>query len=723
MTPGAQTRRPVVLPAMAAVVLVASVAAAHAVLAGQLRVPIIYGDELGYLENARYLARGGQPPALTYYPGLSLLLVPAWLATTHALTVWRAAQGVGVAASVVTAVECVILGSCCGLDRAARWLVAVAVATYPPVLLYSDVALSESLFQAVFLGAVLVVAAASRPAAGRSERGLWGAAGLLAASLVVVHPRGYAVVAAVVLTGAVVLRPWRSNRLAGLSLVTGLLLGFGMARVLLVSTRAVNVVGRTDYAAGAVIGRNLSGHAVGTLLVGVAGRLFYLTLATVGLAPLAIAVGAVAAVAVLKGDARPRQVARAFVGLSAVGVIALSAVLVNGGSRADQLVHGRYVDAVAAPLIVVGLAEVIAGGRRRWLAWAVTGTTTLAGAGVVLAIWGDLGNLSSELNPINVLAIEPLLRRVAHEQLRVLPLVLIGVAAVLVLAVIAGGWPRTAALVLAAVFAASAADTQHNYLVPGSAAKARQTVAVDAIHYATTHLGVPAACVTYDGDFDFNYFADRLLLGTQPIEVIGPGGHPCGPFVITTRPNFEGRFPGSRLVAREDDVGDDLYVVAGPAQARLGSAGWLLPNATPGPLPLAGQEAKITTRAPTAVVRAGSSASLRARVANASSVSPWPAVWGLKQGPFAVRVAVRWFAPGSAPSSPGETGAPLLSTIIELPRSLGPGQSTTLRLPLVARLPSGAPLPAARYQVRVAVYQELQGAFGGALTLRVDVVR
>ena len=43
-------------------------------------------DELGYLDNARYLALGGNRPITGYYPGLSVLLAPIWRAVRAKLT-------------------------------------------------------------------------------------------------------------------------------------------------------------------------------------------------------------------------------------------------------------------------------------------------------------------------------------------------------------------------------------------------------------------------------------------------------------------------------------------------------------------------------------------------------------------------------------------------------------------------------------------------------------
>jgi hypothetical protein len=713
-----------------ALIIVGGVGVAHVILAKQLRVPIIYGDELGYIENARYLVYGGARPARTYYPGLSLLLVPAWMMTRDALSVWRSAQIINAAAAVVTAIEAVLLGGVLGLRAVWRWLVAIAASAYPPVLLYSDVALSESLFAAVFVGLVLLVALAgsrsSRPRAGGpvgAGMAAWGLAGLTAAALSLTHPRGFAVDVAVVLIAVVLLRPVRVHINRWLSLAAGMTLGLALMRLALVATRATNVGGRTDYEASGVVGRNLNMHAFGNLTAAVIGRLFYLSVATVGLVPFALLVGAAALVAVIGGDRRPAQIARAFATLSAVGVAGLSVLLVNTGTRADELIHGRYVDGVVVPLLVIGLGDLIVSRGRLWWAWALSGVGAVAGTGGFLDATGSLGNLKQPINSINILGIEPFIRRFSADQVKVLPLVVAGVAAVAVLSLVAVRLPQLVAVVLIVGFVWSALDTQSHYLVSGSKSEARETVLVDAVQAASAQLGVPRSCVSYDGQLDFNYFADRLLLGTQPLDFLGPGDRPCGPFVISSLPRFEQRFPGSRLVLDEDDVPEGLYVLPGATQESLGAAGWLQPDPAPGPVPVRGQLADIDvlTAGPLGVV-SGTTDALPVRITNSGRVSPWAAAAGTKQAAYAVRVAERWFAPGVTPSNNGGATKPVAMTVIDFPRSLLPGESTSFNLPLVAQARSGAPLPPAQYRVRIAVYQELVGTFAGAITLTVNVV-
>src|SRR5579885_3209145 len=137
-----------VLPAA----LAAGVTLAHLLMAAFMRAPIVMPDEGGYLENARLLARGGPRPVTNYYPGLSVLIAPVWRFTLDALTVWRWTLVVNSVAAGLTALLVWILVGCLSPRPLSRWWragIAVAVSTYPALLLYSNLAMAESLFALV----------------------------------------------------------------------------------------------------------------------------------------------------------------------------------------------------------------------------------------------------------------------------------------------------------------------------------------------------------------------------------------------------------------------------------------------------------------------------------------------------------------------------------------------------------------------------------------------
>jgi len=302
-----------------------------------------------------------------------------------------------------------------------------------------------------------------------------------------------------------------------------------------------------------------------------------------------------------------------------------------------------------------------------------------------------------------------------------LPLALIGIGAVIVLAGLARWSPSAAIVLLTVAMATSAINTQLGYIEPGSSAKAQQRVIVQTVAASSAVVGDKDSCVAYDGDEDFNFFSDRLLLGTRPLELLLPGHEPCGPLVISSRPAFATTFVGSRMVIDENDVDEALYVLPGDLQNRLGASGWLVPNVTPGPLPLPRQQALIQMGKMPASVRSGATARVPTKITNNSLVSPWPAARGLKQTSFAVRIAVRWYLESDPVNAFGRDVDAAATRAVDLPTSLLPLGHAWVNLPLTAATTHGVALRPGRYRVVVSVYQERNGDLGKPTILEMDV--
>jgi hypothetical protein len=483
---------------------IGTIVAVHLVLAWPVHVPITQPDELGYLLDARVLARGGVRSPVEYYPGFSLLLAPLWRGGAGPLTVFRDAQ---VVQAVLSAIGAVFLWRSSGwlAPTLAGWRRVLAigvVCAYPAALLYGDGALSEVAFATVFLAVVVLAGRAF----GTRTAGWWMALGLTSGALVAVHPRGLAVVAATIIAGLFVLGWRRSSVVAAGSLAAGTFVGLAAARWLLDAVRAPTTQ-LGAYQPDSVITKSLSVHGLISLGVELAGQLLYLSVATVGLVPLGLAVGGAALVQAARGSRAPRVLLRAYVALCFLGVWMLSSLFANLGNRADKLIYGRYNEGVIAPLLLIALADVLLyRGARRWLAWGA-GATALSG---VIVLAGDSKRaLYGGLNPINILGVMPVVSRMGSH-IHVIALVGLGAAGVAVGAVVALRFPAAAVVLVAALFVASAVDTETNYVVPGARSREAQHDIASAL-VAMRRSGVgPAGCVAYDptplGYGDYNFF-------------------------------------------------------------------------------------------------------------------------------------------------------------------------------------------------------------------------
>lgn len=687
---------------------VLAVFGAHLALAWPMRVPIIHPDELGYLLNARVLARGGVRSPVEYYPGFSLLLVPLWVGAVSSLRVFRETLGVQAGLSAVLAVlgwalSGVVAPSLAGWRRV---VVVGAVCTYPAYLLYSDLALSEVAFAAGFTGVVLLFAWACNGV----HTGRWWILGLAAGLLVSVHPRGLAVVVAVGLVGCAVLglRPRAWPSLAAMA--AGALLGLAATEWVVRAVRApATELGA--YRPSSVLSKSLSMHGIWSLVVELAGQLFYLSVATFGLVPLGLGVGVVALWHLARGRRDAPTVVQAFAALSFLGVWVLSSLFMNLGNRADKLVYGRYNEGVIAPLLVVALAWVMAGrGLGRWWRWLLGGAGAVAASGAAVLLGDSKAALFGDVNPINVLGIQPVLTRMG-EHLHVAALIGLGAGAIAALALLAWRFPAVAALLVIGAFATSAIDTETSYVVPGSRARLHQGTIVEAIKdIRAAGLG-PDGCVAYDptplGFGDYNFYEDQLLVPDQHFEPMVGAAAPCGALVISRSRTFPDGHPGAREVTAEDFTGQVLWAVpSGPLFGALAANGWLSPAGASSPLSAAAFARGRVLAPPTVSVAAGTAAAVVVVVEHGPGGAPWPAVNALHtgSGKYGVRMTVQADGPpglvtGGMRGECLPAGSPLTCQRVELPQTLLPGQSVALVLQVHG-------LARGRYRVTLGLLQE-----------------
>jgi hypothetical protein len=652
----------------------------------------LLSDTAGYLADARWLAgKAGttwEGPSSFYHPGWSVLVAPFYL-------VFHAPRDVQVGALVLNGLLSVALfPAAYALGRRAFALpappalaAAAVAATYPAVVLLAGYEWAEALYQLLFVGFVLAVASVvARPSARAAL-----AVGAIASLLNATHPRGLGVIAVAAVFLIVTARRDRRT-----------LCGLVPLAVLFVGTRLIDhallhaiYTARSAKVEGDVLGRITDPHLLWGSTKATVGQLWYLTVATLGLAPLG-------ALWLATTKRIPRSLATVTLAACAA-TLAASALEMADGTRVDHMVYGRYNEGTVPVLLVAGAAAVVAWRSVLPRLLAVVGGLAAVLAVVLVGVRGG-ASFSGDVMPLNVTGIL-LYRHVVGEVdvARVTILALVLTAAVLLLA----RWRAIAGLALVAVlFGVSSASVQARALTPFDRtwsamtripATVRELTGTGAVSYDKASYDVEAA------DLYQLELSDRGVRFTDSRT----GRRPTTDLVIAAPRWDRGVAWGARLVTLETGVyHQGLWVMPGLLQDRLVARGDVLMTETSSPLPDEARRQRVDAHVP-ARLAPGEHRAVRVTVTHVGAGAAWlptDALPAVVEG--SVRVGARWYD-SAGHERPGPTA--------ELDRVLLPSQQTHLVLRLVA------PSVPGRYRLTIGARQEGIAWFDGARSFTVEV--
>lgn len=379
-------------PVVARTVLGYPVAAALAVIGVRWWISsdrVVYHmtpDEPGQLAIARFVGGGVRWNMFdhsTWRPAYGTVISPIHWFTDDPSTSFRAALAVN---AVLGGVACVLLYLLARrlTDMSALLCAASALALSlaPAVLFTTDWVWAEGLVAVAYLAAMLALLRFhDSPTVGR---------GVAMVTLVILgfssHSRLLPL--AIVAAGVIVLNAARQRILA--SRAAGLL-AYLLALFLAASWYSEFLVERIweqPHATNSFGGVFAQLAKVGAVLASAIGQTWYQLVTTVGLAGVGI-------VALVRSARRRTEssdgvggpsVADASLVLAAVGaLVALSMLFMADRWRPDQVIYGRYNDAVMGPVLLVGIGAVVNARRSAWLARTFAGVVaTTVGTGVLL---------------------------------------------------------------------------------------------------------------------------------------------------------------------------------------------------------------------------------------------------------------------------------------------------------------------------------------------------
>lgn len=329
-----------------------------------VRGPMIQADEGSYLANAAALAGFPNDLENSYRAGYSILIAPAfWLAETP--------QGIWLAVKAINAILFAL--SVAGLwlaarqlspatDNKSRALAVVLVSLYPMWLVTSGYSFAQIAFVPVFMFMFLTFL---HSISGGMRA--WIGLGLISGFLYWIHPTAIAPITGVLAGSAYITFSRRSFGLFG-----GLLLG--LVPMLLIYQLGVvpwlhsqmSISGLPpllqDSGLVELLAAMVSFDGLHAVITHMGGQLFYLSVGTVGL----LWLGLFSLTPWAQGSDLPEQhsvhqkpAMALFIGISLFGVMGMAAFM-NAAipmteHRLDQWLHGRYVEGVIAPILLLGV--------------------------------------------------------------------------------------------------------------------------------------------------------------------------------------------------------------------------------------------------------------------------------------------------------------------------------------------------------------------------------
>jgi hypothetical protein len=710
-------------------------------------VPIIHGDEAGYVGNARFLTLDYKVPKYNnpYHPGYSLLIAPVFWFTSDTTAAYRAIIVLNAFILSLNILAIYFLLKKIWPDIKTHILLTITLVTclYPTSALSSNLAMSEAGF-IPFYGLTCLSAAC---AFDKRYWFYWVILGILAGFLYVIHPKAIAVICALVIVSIWVLWPLLKNIHLHISFFSGLVIiiisgkyiekyisehGHWSAQISTTSTSA--------YSAKAFVSSQISTIDFSRLLVliyEIAGQGFYLIVSTYGLFVVSLIVAFIYFKKVfINGDKSLIAQISAFIGLSMVATWMLSSLKMYNGSRADHFIYGRYNEGVLSPFILLSLIgllhplwrEIIS--ARKWVV-IVCGSFLVFGG--LLFFGRTPEELSRSLNPANVLGIFPVYR--VFQELSIIKIGLFSLALSLPFVYLTRRYNKSIVVWgLIGVFLVSSYYTGKVYFTWGARSRAKQKVVADAVNKISDNLNVDFPCINYDRTtFQFwHYFNYQFFLPRSEFRYFEPRKKPplCSELIISGRYDINKYYPYARLITFENHFKQALWVTPGNVQKRLINKGLVFPEKFPGPLEPEAYRSEIRihnySKDSLITLRKGESRNLTATVQHQGLGSPWPNRYGLGEEHSSVSLGIIWYQKISQESKERRSinnislykkrlkrlrqreQAPsrLAEYRSELPYTLFPGESVVLRIVLKPFGYDKKPLPSGEYKVVLSMVQE-----------------
>mgnify|MGYP006430935975 CR=1 FL=1 len=316
--------------------------------------PMNQADESSHLLNASAIAGFPNDHANKYHSGYSLLISIAFLTGDYPDNVWFFVKVINSIIYFGGVLSIFSMAQRLGRNKPRKvvLLAATVVSLYPMWVTMAGYSFSQVAFFSVFSILSRVLLSCYNGGTSRT----WFAAGLLSGFLYWIHPLGIIVAIATLLTGiwhGFHRKVYKDIAVMVATLVSMLLFYSFVFEAWLLSLMTISgQPASTHYPSSlSVILRLFDPSLVTTLLAVASGHLLYITMGSLGLIWAFL----------LCGSSGRRKISidypysfTIFQMLSLLGTFVISVLFMTGASRLDQWMHGRYLEGVIAPLLLLG---------------------------------------------------------------------------------------------------------------------------------------------------------------------------------------------------------------------------------------------------------------------------------------------------------------------------------------------------------------------------------
>lgn len=656
--------------------------------------PIVFEDEIGYLANARALAGAGEAGLgqMGYYEaGWSLFLVPIYWLTSDPSHIYRAAICMSVLAGwAILWPVAGIIRQTSGLPRGKSIVMGALASMVPGSVLMSGYVYSEAMIGLV-LSTLLWLAFKVWSDSSALKIACFGA---LAAFAPMVHGRALALpiiaVAFLIAAGLAKKVRWWTVALSVMALGAVALI-HNSVDVYLKSTIYDLAFDR--------LSRGISGLASGGVRGFAAllfGQLWYLTATTAGLSLIGLGVVIRRALRELRSRILGPWVFTMLVTGSVLGISVLNFMgAFPDPKRLDYFSYGRYLDSMAPVLVGFGLTWLLTARHHAWGLASVAGACLGLGAGMTVL---DGGFSSLIGKPIAALSVSGMAWAIDPE-VAALPLITVTSAALAIIALMAAGRRYVVVRFLVLTVAAVAAITIGEFRTmrvldkPWANLLTMQS-ALASLSPKTIAYSTNAASLYGRNGYQFYTPTTHFLFFDGDKE------NPPAEIVLARQDWQSAKKLGARMMMADTHINQAIWILPGVLQNNLEAKGRLLPRTHSDVLPASSKTYRIGLGKNGIV---GAEFDLlgvqvvHLELQSTGRGAPWESFNSRVGDKFGtVRIVADWTCDG-----------PMTTHMTELPRSMFPGESISVDLPLDKKWMGSA----ASCKVSVGLLEEGVGRF------------